>query len=260
MTSVTEVTGSPAAALTDRPGGGSAEWPRGASALRLFDRSDQRVVIHTVDGMTNAQVTALEYGFIGFLALWAVVLVPQLIGQLARYGGLRFRSLAATAAVLLYGCMTLAVVLLPLPGPGARRLSQTVQLHPFQWIADIHTEMLKHGSEWFATQTFQQACLNVLLFVPLGVFARILWRRGLIGTTLLGFAASLLIEVTQLTANFGTAPFVYRIFDVDDLMNNTLGAALGWVFGALLLALLRGASAVRAEPARRERVHLAQPR
>ncbi|MEV4050987.1 VanZ family protein [Amycolatopsis sp. NPDC049688] len=209
--------------------------------------------------MTNAQVTALQYGFIGFLALWVVVLVPQLITQLARHGGLRLRGLAATAAVLLYGCMTLAVVLLPLPGPGTRRLAQTVQLHPFQWIADIHTELLKHGGgDWFTTQAFQQACLNVLLFVPLGVFARILWRRGLIGTALIGFTASLCIELTQVTANFGTAPYVYRIFDVDDLMNNTAGAGVGWVFGALLLTFLR--SPVHVQPARRERVDFAQTR
>ncbi|WP_103353973.1 VanZ family protein [Amycolatopsis sp. CA-128772] len=209
--------------------------------------------------MTNAQVTALQYGFIGFLALWVVVLVPQLITQLARHGGLRLRAIAATAAVLLYGCMTLAVVLLPLPGPGTRRLTQTVQLHPFQWITDIHTELLKHGGAWFITQTFQQACLNVLLFVPLGVFARILWRRGLIGTALVGFAASLVIELTQVTANFGTAPYVYRIFDVDDLMNNTAGAGIGWVFGALLLVRFRP-SPVDVQPARRERVDFAQTR
>ncbi|GLY36235.1 VanZ family protein [Amycolatopsis sp. NBRC 101858] len=215
-------------------------------------------MIHNVGGMTNAQVTALQYGFIGFLALWTVVLVPQLITQLARHGGLRLRGIVTTGAVLLYSCMTLAVVFLPLPGPGTRRLSQTVQLHPFQWITDIHTEMLKHGSQWFMTQTFQQACMNVLLFVPLGVFARILWRRGLTGTVLIGFAASLLIEITQLTANFGTAPYAYRIFDVDDLMNNTFGAGAGWVFGALLLAVLR--SPVGVQPARSERVHFAETR
>lgn len=235
-----------------------------ARTVRLIDRSGTRVKIHNVGGMTNAQVTALQYGFIGFLALWTVVLVPQLLTQLARYGGLRPRGIATTAAVLFYACMTLAVVFLPLPGPGTRRLTQTVQLHPFQWITDIHSELLKHGeplTQWFATQTFQQACLNVLLFVPLGVFARILWRRGLIGTTLIGFTASLLIEITQVTANFGTAPFVYRIFDVDDLMNNALGAGVGWVFGALLLTLLRGSrSPIGVQPARRERIHLAQTR
>lgn len=247
--------------VTDRPFPGRPSGRGGRRAVRLIDRSGAGGKIHNVVGMTNAQLTALQYGFIAFLALWAVVLVPQLITQLARHGGLRLRGLATTAAVLLYGCMTLAVVFLPLPGPGTRRLAQTVQLHPFQWIADIHTELLKHGGAWFLTQTFQQACLNVLLFVPLGVFARILWRRGLTGTALIGFTASLLIEFTQLTANFGTAPFVYRIFDVDDLMNNAFGAVVGWVFGALLLTLLRGrSSTVDVQPARRERVHFAETR
>ncbi|MYW91888.1 VanZ family protein [Amycolatopsis rubida] len=213
--------------------------------------------------MTNAQVTALQYGFIGFLAGWATILVPQLVLQVARYGHVRLRGLVTTAAVVFYACMALAVVFLPLPGPNSRRLEQTVQLEPFQWIADIHTELVKHGlsaADWFTTQTFQQAAMNVLLFVPLGFFARVLWRRGLVGALAIGFAASLAVEITQLTANFGTAPFVYRIFDVDDLMTNTFGSGLGWLAGALLLALRPISSTLRVEPARSERIDLAKTR
>ncbi|WP_020663851.1 VanZ family protein [Amycolatopsis benzoatilytica] len=213
--------------------------------------------------MTNAQVTALQYGFIGFLAVWATILIPQLVLQFARHGRPQLRSLVTTAAVVLYGCMTLAVVFLPLPGPNSRRLEQTVQLVPFQWVTDIHTELAKHGlsaAHWFTTQTFQQAAMNVLLFVPLGFFARVLWRRGVVGAVAIGAAASLAIEITQLTANFGTAPFVYRIFDVDDLMTNTFGAGLGWLAGALLLAIRPISSTLRLEPARSERVDLAQTR
>ncbi|MGW4394412.1 VanZ family protein [Amycolatopsis nivea] len=213
--------------------------------------------------MTNAQVTALQYGFIGFLAVWATILVPQLVLQFARHGRPQLRGLATTAAVVFYACMALAVVFLPLPGPHSRRLEQTVQLQPFQWIADIHTELVKHGlsaADWFTTQTFQQAAMNVLLFVPLGFFARVLWRRGLVGALAIGFAASLAVEITQLTANFGTAPFVYRIFDVDDLMTNTFGSGLGWLAGALLLALRPISSTLRVEPARSERIDLAKTR
>ena len=149
-------------------------------------------MIHNVCVMTNAQVTALQYGLIGFFALWATVLIPQLIILHSRHGQVRLRPVLTVAAVLFYACMTLAVTFLPLPGPGVKRLSQTVQLHPFQWIGDIHTELVKHGlpmADWFTTQTFQQATMNVLLFVPLGFFARTLWKRGLIGTTLIGFTA-----------------------------------------------------------------------
>ncbi|WP_406639688.1 VanZ family protein [Amycolatopsis sp. WGS_07] len=213
--------------------------------------------------MTNAQVTALQYGFIGFLAVWATILVPQFVLQIARHGRPRLRNLVTSAAVVFYACMALAVVFLPLPGPNSRRLEQTVQLEPFQWIADIHTELVKHGlsaADWFTTQTFQQAAMNVLLFVPLGFFARTLWRRGVVGALAIGFAVSLAVEITQLTANFGTAPFVYRIFDVDDLMTNTFGAGLGWLAGALLLALRPISSTLRVEPARSERIDLAKTR
>ncbi|WP_033289962.1 VanZ family protein [Amycolatopsis jejuensis] len=213
--------------------------------------------------MTNAQVTALQYGFIGFLAIWATILVPQLVLQLAKHGRLRLRGFVATAAVVFYACMALAVVFLPLPGPNGRRLEQTVQLQPFQWITDIHSELVKHGlsmTEWFSSQTFQQAAMNVLLFVPLGFFARTLWRRGLVGALAIGGLVSLAVEITQLTANFGTAPFVYRIFDVDDLMTNTFGAGLGWLIGALLLALRPVTSTLDVQPARSERVDLAKTR
>jgi len=213
--------------------------------------------------MTNAQVTAFTYGLIGFFAVWVTLLVPQLITHLARFGRVDLRRVGRTAAVTLYACLTLAVVFLPLPGPGTRRPGQTVQLHPFQWIEDIHTELLKHGlsaSHALTTLTFQQVAMNVLLFVPLGLFARVLWKRGLIGTFLIGFTASLLIEITQLSANFGTAPFVYRIFDVDDLMNNTTGAVLGWLGGALFLALRKVPSVVGTQAVRSERIHLAHTR
>ncbi|GAA3533730.1 VanZ family protein [Amycolatopsis ultiminotia] len=213
--------------------------------------------------MTNAQVTALQYGLIGFLAGWVTILVPQLVLQFARYGRVRPRRIATTAGFVLYASLALAVVFLPLPGPNSRQLEQTVQLHPFQWIADIHTELLKHGlssAHWFTTQTFQQAAMNVLLFVPLGLFARLCWRRGVVGALLIGGAVSLAIEITQLTANFGTAPFVYRIFDVDDLIANTFGAGLGWLAAALLLALRSTSSTVDAQPAGRERIDLAKTR
>ncbi|MDT7726935.1 MAG: hypothetical protein QOI21_3511 [Actinomycetota bacterium] len=213
--------------------------------------------------MTHAQVTALTDGLLAFFAVWATILIPQLILHYGRFGRVDLRRMITTAVLTLYACLALAVVFLPLPGPNTKHPSQTVQLQPFQWIADTHAELLKHGlSSAYAltTLTFQQVALNVLLFVPLGLFARVLWKRGLIGTTLIGFAISLMIEITQVTANFGTAPFVYRIFDVDDLLNNTAGAMLGWVIGALFLALRKVPSTIDAQAVRSERIDFAKSR
>lgn len=192
--------------------------------------------------MTTAQQTALTYGLGAFVIVWGVLLVPQLIGHRARYGRIDAGRVAATGAVTLYACLAVAVVLLPLPAPGDMRLAQTVQLVPFRWVSDLSIELDAYGlspAHSLGTLTFQQFAMNVLLFVPLGALAVVLWKRGVTFAVLAGFAASLLVEITQLTANFGTAPFVYRIFDVDDLMANTAGAALGWSGAALWVALKR---------------------
>ncbi|MEU3272325.1 VanZ family protein [Saccharomonospora sp. NPDC006951] len=188
--------------------------------------------------MTTAQETALKYGLLGFIVVWGIVLVPQVITHLAKYGRIEPRKLVVTAGVILYACLGLAVVFLPLPTGDSSGLSQTMQLVPFQWVSDVEREAATSGiAGGLSTLAFQQMAMNVLLFVPLGIFAKLLWQRGPAKTVLIGFAVSFAVEVTQVTANFGTAPFVYRIFDVDDLLNNTAGALLGWIVAALASTL-----------------------
>ena len=71
--------------------------------------------------------------------------------------------------------------------------------------------------------------LNILLFIPFGyllpsLFPRLRWWQVI----LLGLAFSLCIELLQLFTRLGYA-------DVDDLINNTLGAAIGWLCYKLIL-------------------------
>ncbi|MBE1467340.1 VanZ family protein [Kibdelosporangium phytohabitans] len=168
--------------------------------------------------MTTSQLTAIHFGLIGFAVIWPVVL-------LALRGRVRP---VVSGAVTLYAVPALAVVFLPLPGPHTPRLRQTIQLVPFQWVLDTV------GGDIMAVK---QVLLNILLFVPLGFFARTLWRRTARQAVTIGFAASLMIEITQLSGNFGTAPFVYRIFDVDDLVTNTVGALAGFLLANAVLQL-----------------------
>lgn len=64
---------------------------------------------------------------------------------------------------------------------------------------------------------------NLMLFVPIGILLPCLWKKLRIGgwCILAGFAISLFIEVTQLITGRG-------YFQVDDLLTNTLGAAVGY--------------------------------
>ena len=54
-----------------------------------------------------------------------------------------------------------------------------------------------------------------------------MFRRGLVAATLAGAAMSLFIEAAQRTGVRGLLPCAYRLFDVDDLMANGLGAVAG---------------------------------
>lgn len=76
---------------------------------------------------------------------------------------------------------------------------------------------------------------NIVMFLPIGFFAALLWR----GATwkrmlLLGFLTSLFIECWQL--------LVGRSFDVDDLLLNTLGVLLGALLCQALRRLFPGLS------------------
>jgi len=77
--------------------------------------------------------------------------------------------------------------------------------------------------ELFKTFSYSTYILvaNVVLFIPFGLFAALLWRdfrwwKAL----LLGFDITLFIELCQL--------FIGRTFDIDDLMLNTLGVFCGF--------------------------------
>lgn len=75
--------------------------------------------------------------------------------------------------------------------------------------------------------------LNVLMLVPFGFLAPLIWPRldKLWRTALAGFSFSLLIELSQLVN--------YRSSDVDDLIMNTLGAVLGFALYRLYARLRR---------------------
>ena len=76
--------------------------------------------------------------------------------------------------------------------------------------------------------------LNVVMFIPLGFFLPLMWRKYHNGfeTIKFGFYLSLFIELSQLFTRF-------RATDINDLITNTIGAVVGWsiyfVFSKLLL-------------------------
>lgn len=74
---------------------------------------------------------------------------------------------------------------------------------------------------------------NVAVFLPLGLILAAAGQKAL-PTVATGAAVSLGVEAAQFIVNVG------RAADVNDLITNTLGAALGWAIGWAIRAGRRG--------------------
>lgn len=197
-------------------------------------------------------VIALAIGF----ALSVAALVPWIAREYRTHGQLRFRRSLVAFGALVYALALLTYTLLPLPADVSTmcQASAGPQLRPFSFLADIAKEGGISGPRSLVSNpAAAQVIFNVLLFLPLGAFAKhALARHRLLMGLLAGFGAglvvSLLIETTQLTGDWFLYPCSYRLFDVDDLFANTAGALLGTLL-APLVGLLAGASSASTDDA-----------
>ncbi len=199
----------------------------------------------------DVQTNALLAVLIG-AALAVVGFVPVAAYQYRRQGRYTPGQLLRTLAVPVYTVALWTYTLLPLPARDDVVCADR-QTQPFHFVDDIArvwdgqlTELLRHP-------VFLQVALNILLFVPLGYFVRAVLGRGVLLSGMLGLGVSALIETTQLTGLWGIYPCAYRVFDVDDLIINTLGAVLGSLLSVLVVRrrVQRGALPYLISPGRR---------
>jgi glycopeptide antibiotics resistance protein len=181
------------------------------------------------DQATNALV-AIVLGTV----LAVVLLIPTAAVQYRLDGRLGPRDLATLVTSAIYALAIWTYTLLPMPVDGtfACRGSQLRLLGSFELI-----HVPDHGGPLALLRepAFLQIVLNVLLFVPLGYFVRVILHRGVVVATLAGLALSLLVELTQKTGVWHLYSCAYRVFDVDDLIVNTLGATIGSLLSMLVV-------------------------
>ncbi|GAA3027900.1 VanZ family protein [Microbacterium dextranolyticum] len=177
------------------------------------------------------------------IALGAVVgvalFVPFVAVSYRRRGGLTLGRFMLWAAALVYFWAIWTYTLLPLPD-AENYVCAGVNLDVTAFVHDLG------AARSLTDVAVLQLALNVLLFVPLGFFLRVLGGRGILVALGVGFGISLVIETTQLTGVWGVYPCAYRVFDVDDLLTNTVGAVLGSLLALIVPRRLRGSASVDA--------------
>lgn len=177
--------------------------------------------------MTGFSVSALLAVFLGVLVL-PLLFVPYIAWTYRRRGTLGFGHALITIAAVIYGIALWTYTILPLPDPEAIQCT-TAQVRPLASLGDIDL-----GANGLRDPALFQLIANIGLFVPFGMLVRHLTALRIRWVIAAAASISLLIELTQLTGVWGLYPCSYRVFDVDDLLTNTLGAAIGVLLAPLL--------------------------
>ena len=128
-----------------------------------------------------------------------------------------------------YIVMVLFVTLMPLPIPflnGTNNLFlETVNLIPFR---DLRLNYYGAVREIF---------LNIIMMIPFGFLYPIIRKVGILKTVTVVFLFSLTIESTQLLSAFWGG-LASRSFDVTDLVTNTFGGLVGYLFFSTLKPII----------------------
>ena len=146
---------------------------------------------------------------------------------LIRRGILHRRSVPHEAAVIIFACyaaVVLSLTFLPLPYWG-------FWFSPMPSYYEFNSNLLAMLRGEYTTGRWGQTMLiaNMLMFVPLGFLMPVLWRQKWWQTLLIILTATLCIELIQ--------PFFARSFDVDDIILNFAGGAIGLLLSAVPRAL-----------------------
>lgn len=173
--------------------------------------------------MGGFSTSALLAVLLGMLLL-PLVFIPYIAWSF-RHGRTGVGHAFIAAAAVIHAVALWTYTIAPFPSPGELRCDIHPQFVPFSAMGDIDWSRGPMGV--LADGMLRQVLANIALFIPLGALARYLLGLRARTVILIGFATSLLIELTQLTGVWGIYPCPYRLFDVDDLIANTLGTAIG---------------------------------
>ncbi|MEG1381578.1 MAG: VanZ family protein [Ruthenibacterium sp.] len=178
----------------------------------------------------------IQSAFFTFPLFALLITLPYMIVQYKKYGAIPLLRTAVVYSLFLYLLTIYFLAILPIPSIESvtAMTSPTMSLKPLGSLRELLAAnpslltsfsgilLLLHSS------AVRELFFNVCMFVPLGIYLRYYFKRTFWQTLLLGFFGSLFLELTQLSGLYGIYPRPYRLFDINDLCNNSLGALIGF--------------------------------
>lgn len=191
-------------------------------------------------------IIPIATAFIVFPFIAFLFTIPYIIFQYRKYGSIPLLRVLIVYSFILYLISAYFLVILPLPSQEFVNNLKTpsTQLIPFSFVKDFieNTSLVISNPNTYIKALkepyFYQVLYNIFLTLPFGIYLRYYFKFSFKKTILASFLLSLFFELTQLSGLYGIYSRSYRLFDVDDLMINTLGGIIGYLVEPLFLLIL----------------------
>ena len=188
----------------------------------------------------------IKQAAISFPAIAVIFTIPYLIYNYKKYGSIMSLRLWIIYSFILYMLITYCLIILPLPSAEKAQAlrGHHMQLNPLNFIFDIikNTKIdLNHPKSFltiFNNWGFLTTIFNIFMTLPFGFYLRYYFQNNLKQVLIKSFLLSLFFELTQLSGLYFIYQGNYRLFDVDDLITNTLGGLLGFLLAGALIKFL----------------------
>ena len=185
---------------------------------------------------------AAKTAMIVFPIIALVATVPCMIGQYQKYGSVSPYRFVVVFSFILYLLMCYFLVILPLPDKGAVYNAAGYNLKLFSYLPEIAQKYdfsSTSGILYFLRNAvYLEPVLNVIMFIPFGIYLRYYYHRPFYQTFILSFLLSLFFELTQISGLYGIYDVPYRLFDVNDLLENTIGGVFGYMITPVFISIL----------------------
>lgn len=194
----------------------------------------------------SSYIEPIRFALIVFPFLALAISSVFFIYEYRKYG-----TFILTRAIVLYSFVfyllcAYFLVILPLPTKEAvaQMTGPKMELHLFATWEHFRQNtvlVLSNPSTYLPAMrqsVFLEPVFNLLLIVPFGIYLRYYFRFSFIKTVIASFCLSLFFELTQLSGLYFIYPRPYRLFDVNDLLTNTLGGALGFIIEPVFTFML----------------------
>ncbi len=194
----------------------------------------------------HTYLETIKQAAISFPAIAVIFTVPYLIYNYKKYGSIMSLRLWIIYSFILYMLITYCLIILPLPSAEKAQAlkGHHMQLNPLNFIFDIikNTKIdLNHPKSFltiFNNWGFLTTIFNIFMTLPFGFYLRYYFQNNLKQVLIKSFLLSLFFELTQLSGLYFIYQGNYRLFDVDDLITNTLGGLLGFLLAGRLTKFL----------------------